>query len=46
MPISACGSAVESCRSIRRTEHIVDDPEAMEFFKREYRKPWVVEEVV
>lgn len=28
------------------TEHIVDDPEAMEFFKRDYRKPWVVAEVV
>lgn len=22
------------------------DPQAMEFFKREYRKPWVVEEAV
>jgi len=28
------------------TEHILDDPEAMGLFKREYRKPWVVEEVV
>ena len=29
-----------------QTEQILDDPEAMRFFKREYRKPWVVEEVV
>jgi predicted dehydrogenase len=29
-----------------KTEHILDDPEAMRLFKREYRKPWVVEEVV
>ncbi|HUT90544.1 MAG TPA: Gfo/Idh/MocA family oxidoreductase [Thermoguttaceae bacterium] len=29
-----------------KTERIVDDPEAMRFFKREYRKPWVVEDVV
>ncbi len=28
-----------------KTEHILDDPEAMKFFRREYRKPWVVEEV-
>jgi hypothetical protein len=27
------------------TEHIVDDPEAMDFFEREYREPWVVEKV-
>jgi predicted dehydrogenase len=29
-----------------KTEQILDDPEAMGFFKREYRKPWVVGEVV
>jgi hypothetical protein len=29
-----------------QTEQILDDPEAMRFFKREYRQPWVVEEVV
>jgi hypothetical protein len=29
-----------------QTEQILDDPEAMRFFKREYRKPWVVEEAV
>ena len=29
-----------------KTEHIVNDPEAMKLFKREYRTPWVVEEVV
>ena len=29
-----------------KTEHIIDDAEAMSFFKRTYRKPWVVEEVV
>jgi predicted dehydrogenase len=27
-----------------KTEHIRDDPEAMRFFKREYRKPWVVQD--
>ncbi len=29
-----------------KTENILDDPQAMSHFKREYRKPWVVEEVV
>jgi predicted dehydrogenase len=29
-----------------QTEQIVDDPEAMKFFKRAYRRPWVVEEIV
>ncbi len=29
-----------------KTEHILDDAEAMGLFKREYRKPWVVEEAV
>ena len=29
-----------------KTEQILDDPEAMGLFKRKYRKPWVVEEVV
>ncbi len=29
-----------------KTEQILDDPEAMKLFKREYRKPWVVEDVV
>ncbi len=29
-----------------KTEHIIDDPEAMSLFKRTYREPWVVEEVV
>ena len=29
-----------------KTERILDDPEAMGLFKRAYRKPWVVEEVV
>ncbi len=29
-----------------KTEQILDDSEAMGFFQREYRKPWVVEEVV
>ena len=29
-----------------QTEQILDDPEAMGFFQREYRQPWVVEEVV
>ena len=28
-----------------KTEHILDDPEAMKFFKRTYREPWVVEDV-
>jgi len=28
------------------TQHIQDNPEAMKLFRREYRKPWVVEEVV
>ena len=28
-----------------KTDHILDDAEAMSLFKREYRKPWVVEEV-
>lgn len=27
------------------TERILDDPEAMKLFKRQYRKPWAVEEV-
>jgi hypothetical protein len=30
----------------RQTQHIKDNPEAMELFKREYRKPWVIEEEV
>ncbi len=29
-----------------KTEHIADNPEAMKLFKREYRKPWVIEEEV
>jgi predicted dehydrogenase len=29
-----------------QTEQIVDNPRAMELFRREYRKPWVVEEKV
>jgi predicted dehydrogenase len=29
-----------------KTERILDDPEAMKLFRREYRKPWVVEETV
>lgn len=29
-----------------KTEHILDDAEAMGLFKREYHKPWVVEEAV
>lgn len=29
-----------------RTEQILDDPEAMKYFRREYRQPWVVEEIV
>ncbi len=29
-----------------KTEHIVDNNQAMKLFKREYRKPWVVEEEV
>jgi len=29
-----------------KTEQILDDPEAMRLFRREYRKPWVVEEAV
>jgi predicted dehydrogenase len=29
-----------------KTEHILNDPEAMGLFKRAYRKPWVVEEKV
>ena len=29
-----------------KTERILDDPDAMRFFQREYRQPWVVEEVV
>ncbi len=29
-----------------KTEQICNDPEAMGFFKRTYRKPWVVEEMV
>jgi predicted dehydrogenase len=29
-----------------KTEHICDNPEAMKLFKREYRKPWVIEEKV
>jgi predicted dehydrogenase len=30
----------------RNTEHIVDNPAAMQFFKREYRKPYEIEESV
>ncbi len=30
----------------RQTEQIKDNPEAMTLFRREYRKPWVLEEVV
>jgi hypothetical protein len=29
-----------------QTERILDDPEAMSFFKREYRQPWVVADKV
>jgi hypothetical protein len=29
-----------------KTEQIIDDPQAMRLFKREYREPWSVEEVV
>lgn len=29
-----------------KSEHIIDDPEAMALFTRAYRKPWVVEDVV
>ena len=29
-----------------KTEHILEDSEAMGLFKRAYRKPWVVEDVV
>ncbi len=29
-----------------KTEHIVDNPEAMKLFKRQYRKPWVIEDEV
>jgi hypothetical protein len=29
-----------------KTEQILDDPKAMGLFKRTYRKPWAVEEVV
>ncbi len=29
-----------------KTEHIVGNPEAMKLFKREYRKPWVIEDEV
>lgn len=29
-----------------KTEQILDDPEAMKLLKREYRKPWVIEEAV
>jgi hypothetical protein len=29
-----------------QTEQIVDNPEAMKLFRREYRRPWVVEERV
>jgi hypothetical protein len=29
-----------------KTEHILDDPEAMGLFKRAYRKPWVVQDQV
>jgi predicted dehydrogenase len=28
------------------TQHVQDNPEAMKLFKRAYRKPWVLEEVV
>lgn len=28
------------------TEHMIDDPEAMRFFQRTYRKPWVVKDQV
>ena len=30
----------------RETEEIVNNPEAMKYFKREYRKPWVIPEEV
>ena len=30
----------------RATEQIVDNPEAMKLFKRQGRKPWVIEEDV
>jgi predicted dehydrogenase len=29
-----------------KTEHVVDNPEAMELFKRSYREPWVIPEEV
>ena len=29
-----------------KTEHVLDNPEAMKLFKREYRKPYVIEETV
>jgi len=29
-----------------QTERILDDPEAISFFKRTYRQPWVVEDKV
>ncbi len=35
-----------SCVEYPKTEQILDDPEAMRLFKREYRKPWVVPEDV
>jgi hypothetical protein len=28
-----------------QTEHIVDNPEAMQMFQRTYRAPWVVPEI-
>ena len=36
----------EKLRSIANTEQIIDNPEAMKFFKREYRKPYEIEENV
>jgi len=42
----SCRLGGQKLRIDPNTEQILDDPEAMAYFKREYRKPWVVEEVV
>ena len=32
--------------NVETAMYILDDPEAMSLFKREYREPWVVEDAV
>jgi len=42
----SCRLGGRTLRIDPETEHILDDADAMRYLKREYRQPWVVEEVV